>query len=119
MKFSKWYQPKNGRGGRKSAQHCTRQQTAAEIMAERERQLKAFNDFTNAESGYFSGFDFVDIFYEKIKKEDAIYIGEADDSANVTTPFGDFETGADNVTAYFFSKQPKKIVRFNRSIYFF
>lgn len=118
MLFSRYYQPKNRRGGRKPSP-ATIEKRQAEARAERERQLKAFNEFKNAESGDFNGFAFVDIFHEEIKKADAIYIGEADDSASVETPFGTFHAGADGITAYFFSKQPKKTVSFNRSIYFF
>lgn len=118
MLFSRYYQPKNRRGGRKPSP-ATIEKRQAEARAERERQINAFNEFMNAESGFFDGFDFVDIFHEKIKKADAIYTGETDDRADIITPFGTFHAGADGITAYFFSKQPKKTVSFNRSIYFF
>ena len=115
MKFSKFYQPKNRKGGRKPSLAAIEKKQSAE----RERQIKAFNDFKNAESGNFNGFDFVNIFHEQIKKSDAIYTGESDESAEVATPFGTYHAGADNVTAYFFNRQPQKIVRFNSSVYFF
>lgn len=86
---------------------------------ERERQEKEFEKFQNAEEGRFNGFDFCEVFHEKIKKSDAIYVCEANDSADAVTPFGTFHAGADGVTVYFFSKTPKKVVEFNRSVYFF
>lgn len=118
MRFSKWHQPKNRRGGRKPSE-ATIAKKQAELRAERERQEKAFFNFTNAESGDFNGFAFVDIFHEKIDKRAAIFTGISDDCADIRTPFGIFHTGADGMTAYFFSEQPKKTVSFNRSIYFF
>lgn len=118
MLFSKYYQPNNRHGGRKPSP-ATIEKRQAEARAELERQQKVFNDFMNAESGDFDGFAFAHIFHNKIRKTDALYIGEADDCANVATPFGAFDAGVAGRTAYFFSKQPKKAVFFNGSIYFF
>jgi hypothetical protein len=87
--------------------------------AEVEKEKMAFDNFFNSQSGDFNGFEFVNLFHENFKKEDAIYICEADDVATARTPFGDFETGADGITCYFYTKSPKKTVTFNRSKYFF
>ena len=86
---------------------------------EMERQEKEFEKFQKAEEGRFNGFDFCEVFHEKIKKSDAIYVCEANDCADAVTPFGTFHAGEDGVTVYFFSKTPKKVVEFNRSVYFF
>ena len=118
MLFSKYYQPNNRCGGRKPSA-ATIEKRQAEARAELERQQEVFNDFMNAESGDFDGFKFAYVFHDEIRKTDAIYIGDADDCANVVTPFGTFDAGVAGRTAYFFSKQPKKTVFFNRSIYFF
>lgn len=78
----------------------------------------AFEKFITAEHGDFDGFAFVNLFHEHFDKRNAIYTTESDDEANAITPFGTFHAGADGVTAYFFSEQPKKVVYFNRSVYF-
>lgn len=81
-------------------------------------EKKAFQEFLNAENGDFCGFDFANEFHAHFDKSTALYTAVADDCATVTTPFGRFPTGADGITAYFFSPAPKKTVAFNRSIYF-
>jgi len=118
MKFSRTHQPKHRNGGRRLAP-ATIEKRQSEAIAERERQIKAFERFENAKGGTFDGFEFVGVFHERINKDAAIYSGISDDCADVKTPFGIFHTGADGVTAYFFSKSPVKTVQFNRSIYFF
>lgn len=122
MKFSKYYQPKHRNGGRKPSEKSLekrRLQAEQPARAEHERELQAWQKFEEAESGNFNGFAFVNIFHERVNKANALYIGESDDGANVSTPFGVFHTGADGITVYFFSKTPKKRVDFNRSSYYF
>ena len=121
MQFSKWHQPKNRRGGRKPSEATIAKRKAEEEARQasiRAAEEQAFAEFMNAKEGYWSGFDFAGIFHEHFKKTDAIYVCEADDAATAKTPFGDFSTSADGVTAYFFSEKPTKRVEFNRSVYF-
>lgn len=123
MLFSKYKQPKkaNRRGGRKpSPATLAKRQAALRAQYEREQNAEAvaFEKFMTAENGDFDGFAFVNLFHEHFDKRNAIYTTESDDEANVITPFGTFHAGADGVTAYFFSEQPKKVVCFNRSVYF-
>lgn len=123
MLFSRYHQPKraNRRGGRKpSPATLAKRQAALRAQYEREQNAEAvaFEKFMTAENGDFDGFAFVNLFHEHFDKRNAIYTTESDDEANVITPFGTFHAGADGVTAYFFSEQPKKVVYFNRSVYF-
>lgn len=123
MLFSRYKQPKkaNRRGGRKPSP-ATRAKRQAALRAQYEREQNAeavaFEKFTAAESGDFDGFAFVNLFHEHFDKRNAIYTTESDDEANAITPFGTFHAGADGVMAYFFSEQPRKVVYFNRSVYF-
>lgn len=123
MLFSRYKQPKkaNRRGGRKpSPATLAKRQAALRAQYEREQNAEAvaFEKFMTAESGDFDGFAFVNLFHEHFDKRNAIYTTLSDDEANAITPFGTFHAGADNVTAYFFSEQPKKVVYFNKSVYF-
>lgn len=122
MLFSKYKQPKkaNRRGGRKPSPATLAKRQAAQKENEREQNAEAvaFEKFITAEHGDFDGFAFVNLFHEHFDKRNAIYTTESDDEANAITPFGTFHAGADGVTAYFFSEQPKKVVYFNRSVYF-
>jgi hypothetical protein len=123
MLFSRYKQPKkaNRRGGRKpSPATLAKRQAALRAQYEREQNAEAvaFEKFMTAESGDFDGFAFVNLFHEHFDKRNAIYTTESDDEANAITPFGIFHAGADGLTAYFFSEQPKKVVYFNRSVYF-
>lgn len=123
MLFSRYHQPKraNRRGGRKpSPATLAKRQAALRAQYEREQNAEAvaFEKFIAAEHGDFDGFAFVNLFHEHFDKRNAIYTTESDDEANAITPFGTFHAGADGVTAYFFSEQPKKVVYFNRSVYF-
>lgn len=123
MLFSRYKQPKkaNRRGGRKpSPATLAKRQAALRAQYEREQNAEAvaFEKFITAEHGDFDGFAFVNLFHEHFDKRNAIYTTESDDEANAITPFGTFHAGADGVTAYFFSEQPKKVVYFNRSVYF-
>lgn len=123
MLFSRYNQPKkaNRRGGRKpSPATLAKRQAALRAQYEREQNAEAvaFEKFMTAEHGDFDGFAFVNLFHEHFDKRNAIYTTESDDEANAITPFGTFHAGADGVTAYFFSEQPKKVVYFNRSVYF-
>lgn len=123
MLFSKYKQPKraNRRGGRKpSPATLAKRQAALRAQYEREQNAEAvaFEKFMTAEHGDFDGFAFVNLFHEHFDKRNAIYTTESDDEANAITPFGIFHAGADGLTAYFFSEQPKKVVYFNRSVYF-
>lgn len=111
----------NRRGGRKpSPATLAKRQAALRAQYEREQNAEAvaFEKFMTAESGDFDGFAFVNLFHEHFDKRNAIYTTESDDEANAITPFGIFHAGADGLTAYFFSEQPKKVVYFNRSVYF-
>lgn len=123
MLFSKYKQPKkaNRRGGRKpSPATLAKREAALRAQYEREQNAEAvaFEKFMTAEHGDFDGFAFVNLFHEHFDKRNAIYTTESDDEANAITPFGTFHAGADGVAAYFFSEQPKKVVYFNRSVYF-
>lgn len=123
MLYSRYHQPKraNRRGGRKpSPATLAKRQAALRAQYEREQNAEAvaFEKFMTAEHGDFDGFAFVNLFHEHFDKRNAIYTTESDDEANAITPFGTFHAGADGVTAYFFSEQPKKVVYFNRSVYF-
>lgn len=123
MLFSRYNQPKkaNRRGGRKpSPATLAKRQAALRAQYEREQNAEAvaFEKFMTAESGDFDGFEFAKLFHEHFDKRNAIYTTESDDEANAITPFGTFHAGADGVTAYFFSEQPKKVVYFNKSVYF-
>lgn len=123
MLFSKYKQPKkaNRRGGRKpSPATLAKREAALRAQYEREQNAEAvaFEKFMTAEHGDFDGFAFVNLFHEHFDKRNAIYTTESDDEANAITPFGTFHAGADGVTAYFFSEQPRKVVYFNRSVYF-
>ena len=122
MLFSRYKQPKkaNRRGGRKPSPATLAKRQAAQKENEREQNAEAvaFEKFITAEHGDFDGFAFVNLFHEHFDKRNAIYTTESDDEANAITPFGTFHAGADGVTAYFFSEQPKKVVYFNRSVYF-
>lgn len=122
MLFSRYKQPKkaNRRGGRKPSPATLAKRQAAQKENEREQNAEAvaFEKFMTAEHGDFDGFAFVNLFHEHFDKRNAIYTTESDDEANAITPFGTFHAGADGVTAYFFSEQPKKVVYFNRSVYF-
>lgn len=80
--------------------------------------LAAYEAFQKAESGFFNGYEMIDTFHKFYKKDNAVFIGESDDSADVITPFGTFHAGADEIICYFFSQEPKKIVRYNWSVYF-
>lgn len=82
-----------------------------------ENQLKKFEEFMKAKEGNFNGFEFVDVFHEKIKKSDAILIDESDDCADCQG----VHVGSDGVTCYFYTTPDKvsKKVFFNRSVYLF
>lgn len=120
MRFSKFYQPNNRKGGRKPSLNIIIKRNA-EIEAERDRhqlaEAMAFEKFCKSENGFFNGFEFPELFHKHYNKCYALYTGQADDVGDVITPFGMFHTGADGVAVYFFSKEPKKWVSFNRSIY--
>lgn len=84
----------------------------------KKRELEAFEKFETANGGYFNGFEFANLFHQCYNKKNAIFTHSSNDQGDVVTPFGKFATGADDITAYFFSEQPRKTVSFNRSIYF-
>lgn len=89
------------------------------------KDLKAFEDFENAESGIFDGFEMVIAFHKKYSLDDAIEWGCADDCAQFTSSAGAvINTGADGVNVYLMTESAVKSggckqVRFNRSIYVF
>lgn len=95
---------------------------AGQLRAKKEQEAraieeKAFQEFLNAENGFFNGFEFVNVFHERISKNNALIIGESDDCAKCEG----VSVGADSVTCYFYCepKNAKKFVSFNRSIYIF
>lgn len=118
MRFSKYYQPKTKKGGRKPSS-ATIAKREAETKKAYKKELKAFEAFENAAEGAFDGFEFINVFHQKVDKYAAILTAVANDEADVLTPFGKFHTGSDGITCYFFSEKPTKTVRFNRSIYYF
>lgn len=80
-------------------------------------ELEIYNNFINAKSGNFNGFEMVDIFHKKINKEDALYVAEANDGAEALG----ISVGADGITCYFFV-EPNAVTKkvfFNRSVYLF
>lgn len=89
------------------------------------RELKAFKDFENAESGIFDGFEMAEMFHVKYSKYDAIEWGYAGDCAQFTSRAGAvINTGADGVNVYLMTESAAKTggckqVRFNRSVYVF
>ncbi len=96
-----------------------------DVIAERNAEINAFNDFLNAESGYFNGFDFVNAFHANYNKVNALEVLASDDCANIVTSKGyKIHVGADGITVYLMTTEavngvPKKFVEFNRSIYIF
>lgn len=105
------------KGGRATAEKWARIRTERERIARRPAEEKAFSDFMNADAGIFDGFKMVDVFHERINKNDALIVGYSDD---VATACG-VNVGADGVVVYFFTtpERVKKQVRFNRSVYCF
>lgn len=89
------------------------------------QELKAFEDFENAESGIFDGFEMVEIFHKKYSKYNALEWGCADDCAQFTSSAGAvIDTGADGVNVYLMTESAVKSggckqVHFNRSVYVF
>lgn len=89
------------------------------------QELKAFEDFENAESGIFNGFEMAEIFHKKYSKYNAIEWGYADDCADFTSSAGAvIHTGADGVKVYLMTESAVKSggckqVHFNRSVYVF
>lgn len=90
--------------------------TAAGYVAVREEEH--YKDFQESNSGIFNGFDFVNLFHRDFRKENAIAILTADDSANVIFNGKKYHVGIDDATVYFMNKKPTKRVDFNRSVYF-
>lgn len=126
MRFSKNNQPNNRQGGRKPDPNSKAGQKRAEqAKAERAKAEEAFNAFQNAESGFFDGFEFCEIFHARINKCDAVEVLESDDIAQATTSAGaTIHAGADGVTVYVMTESARtngarKLVCFNRSVYAF
>ncbi len=124
MQFSKYYQPRVHRGGRKpSAATIAKRQ--ADAAREQERDARAFDAFEAAGAGFFDGFEMVDAFHRHYSKADAVETLTADDCADVITSAGaTIHAGADGVTVYVMTEAArrgdvKKVVRFNRSLYAF
>lgn len=106
--------------GRKKSPEKLEAERQARLVAEtreREKERAEFEAFEIAEGGVFNGFLFAKLFHEKYKKEDAIGIFYANDTAEISTPYGNFRTGGDGKKTYLMSKNPKKKVEFNRSVY--
>lgn len=127
MKFNKQNARRYGRRGGLAAQAKKAREKI--IVNERgtrlSRELKAFEDFENAESGIFDGFEMVESFHKKYSKDNAIEWGYADDCADFTSSAGAvIHTGADGVNVYLMTENAVKSggckqVRFNRSVYVF
>ena len=127
MEFNKQNAQYYGRRGGLAAQAKKRREKL--VINERgtrlSRELKAFEDFENAKSGIFDGFEMVEIFHVKYKKCDAIEWGCADDCAQFTSSAGAvINTGADGVNVYVMTESAVKSggckqVHFNRSVYVF
>lgn len=127
MRFNKQNARYNGRRGG----FATQAKKAREKIVVNERgtrlsqELKAFEDFENAKSGIFDGFEMVEIFHKKYSKFNAIEWGEADDCAQFTSRAGAvINTGADGVNVYLMTESAVKSggckqVYFNRSVYVF
>lgn len=105
-----------GAGRKKSAKTIEREEQARNLAVQ--KQLKAFENFENATSGSFNGFDFVELFHQKWNKINAVHVCVADDTATAITPFGTFKVAEDGMTCYFMTTLPTKKVVFNRSVYF-
>ena len=88
-----------------------------EQRAKEEAERLAFEKFIAADAGIFDGFLFPSLFHREFDKRKNLWSGESDDAGDVSTPFGVFHVGADGVTVYAMTEQPKKQVRFNRSVY--
>lgn len=127
MEFNKQNARRYGRRGGLAAQA----KKAREKIVVNERgtrlsqELKAFEDFENAGSGIFDGFEMVEIFHVKYSKYNAIEWGYADDCAQFTSSAGaGINTGADGVNVYLMTENAVKSggckqVHFNRSVYVF
>lgn len=127
MKFNKQNAKYYGRrGGLATQAKKAREKIVVDEMATRlSRELKAFKDFENAESGIFDGFEMAEIFHVKYSKYDAMEWGYADDCAQFTSRAGAvINTGADGVNVYLMTENAVKSggckqVHFNRSVYVF
>lgn len=127
MRFNKQNAKYYGRrGGLATQAKKAREKIIVNEMGTRlSRELKAFKDFENAESGIFDGFEMAEIFHVKYSKYDAMEWGCADDCANFTSRAGAvIHTGADGVNVYLMTESAVKSggckqVRFNRSVYVF
>lgn len=127
MEFNKQNAKYYGRRGGLAAQAKKAREKIVinERAARLSRELKAFKDFENAESGIFDGFEMVEIFHVKYNKYDALEWGYADDCAQFISRAGAvINTGADGVNVYLMTESAVKSggckqVRFNRSVYVF
>lgn len=127
MKFNKQNARRYGRRGGLAAQaKKARENFDGNARGARlSQELKAFEDFENAESGIFDGFEMAEIFHKKYNIYNAIEWGYADDCANFTSSAGAvIHTGADGVKVYLMTESAVKSggckqVHFNRSIYVF
>ncbi len=63
MQFSKHYQPKNRRGGRKPSA-ATIAKREAEALERKDKEQAAFEKFKAAKEGYFNGFEMANIFHQ-------------------------------------------------------
>lgn len=127
MKFNKQNARRYGRRGglATQAQKARKKIVVNERGTLLSRELKAFEDFENAKSGIFDGFEMVEIFHKKYSKYNAIEWGCADDCANFTSSAGAvIHTGADGVNVYLMTESAVKSggckqVHFNTSVYVF
>ena len=97
MAWTKTQAQKNAqKGGRATAEKWARIRSERERIARLPAEEKAFSDFMNADAGIFDGFKMVDVFHERINKNDALIVGYSDD---VATAYG-VNVGADGVAVY-------------------
>ena len=130
MLFDKYHQPQpwRRRGGRKpSPEKIAKREKFWEDVCDliekekaqkRQDERKAFDEFLNADSGIFDGFEFPTLFHDNFSYHDAIDIQFADENGDVKTYNGIYGGIRAGKKVYFLSEKPTKRVDFNRSVYF-
>lgn len=96
------------------SRRATEEEEDKEALAE---ETARFESFLKADSGIFDGFDFADVFHQRIHKEEAIRHLRS----NIDGICRHIDVGRPYVDVYFFCdpNTPKKQVRFHRSVYVF
>lgn len=106
-----------GAGRKKSEKTLLKEKE--ELARKRAREEERYEAFSKAPEGNFDGYDFVNVFHEKIDKNNAILAAWADDTAKVVAFGKTYRVDEDGKRCFFFSKNPTKRVIFNSSTYFF